>query len=216
MYNKDEVLDRLNFFRNRLKELGGFTKEFTCEEVAKEEDILKLEEELGYSLPIEFRKALEEISSEIYFYWSILDSEDDSLSLPEEFEDIFSGELSFGIDLTLSCEESRKGWIDNCFPDYDDPYDKIFHNKLAFHESEYGDFFAIDLEKDSYGKVVFLSHEGDDLNGYVMANSFSEFLEEYTRLGCVGGEEWELFTNNQTTPIDSACENEKKWLEIIY
>lgn len=45
-----------------------------------------------------------------------------------------------------------------------------------------------------------------------MANSFAEFLEEYTKLGCIGGEDWqwEVFTNNHTTPIDSTCENAKK------
>lgn len=68
MYNKNEILERLNFFRNRAKELGGFTKEIVCKEVAKEEDILKLEEELGYTLPIEFRQALKEISSHLEFF----------------------------------------------------------------------------------------------------------------------------------------------------
>ena len=67
MYNKNEILDRLNFFRNRVKELGGYAEEIVCKEVAKEEDILKLEE-LGYSLPIEFRQALKEISSHLEFF----------------------------------------------------------------------------------------------------------------------------------------------------
>ena len=45
-----------------------------------------------------------------------------------------------------------------------------------------------------------------------LCNSFAEFLEEYTKLGCIGGEDWqwEVFTNNHTTPIDSTCENAKK------
>lgn len=71
MYNKNEILDRLNFFRNRVKELGGFIKEIVCKEVAKE-DILKLEKELGYSLPIEFRQALKEISSHLEFFLGYL------------------------------------------------------------------------------------------------------------------------------------------------
>lgn len=78
--------------------------------------------------------------------------------------------------------------------------------------------FAIDLEEDNYGKIVYLSHDGSDLHGYVMANSFGEFLEEYTKIGCVGGEDWqwEVFTNNHTTPIDSNSENAKKWLETMF
>lgn len=63
MYNKNEILDRLTFFKNRVEELGGDTLNFVCKEVASEEDIIKIEEELGYKLPIEFRQALKEISS---------------------------------------------------------------------------------------------------------------------------------------------------------
>lgn len=217
MYNKNEILDRLNFFRNRVKELGGFTKEIVCKEVAKEEDILKLEEELGYSLPIEFRQALKEISSHLEFFWDIYIEGKQILPLPSELVEISAGNLHFGIDLIPIFEESRKGWVDICYPNYDNLYDKIFHNKLAFHKVENGDLLAIDLEKESYGKVVYLSHDGSDLHGYVMANSFAEFLEEYTKLGCVGGEDWqwEAFTNNHTTPIYSTCENAKKWLELM-
>ena len=81
-----------------------------------------------------------------------------------------------------------------------------------------GDLFDIDLEEESYGKIVYLSHDGSDMHGYVMANSFQEFLDEYTQIGCVGGEDWqwEAFTNNHTTPIDASCENAKKWLEILF
>lgn len=51
-----------------------------------------------------------------------------------------------------------------------------------------------------------------------MANSLQEFLEEYTKIGCVGGEDWqwEAFTNDHKTPIDSNCENAKKWLGIMF
>ncbi len=100
--------------------------------------------------------------------------------------EISAGNLHLGIDLIPIFEESRKGLVDICYPNYDNPYDKIFHNKLVFQELDNGDLLAIDLEKESYGKVVYLSHDGSDLHGYVMANSFAEFLEEYTKLGCVG------------------------------
>lgn len=74
-----------------------------------------------------------------------------------------------------------------------------------------------DLEAETYGNIVYLSHDGSELHGYVMANSFTQFLDEYTRLGCVGGEDWqwETFTNNQITTIDSQCDNAKLWLKTI-
>lgn len=74
------------------------------------------------------------------------------------------------------------------------------------------------MEEESHGKIVYLSHDGSDMHGYVMANTFQEFLDEYTKIGCVGGEDWqwETFTNNRATPIDGSCENAKKWLEILF
>ena len=217
MYNRDEILDILNSFKNRVDESGGITRKIVCEEIAKEEDILKLERDPGYKLPIEFRQALKEISSHIEFFWSIYNKEKELLSLPSELAGIFCGELHFGIDLIPLFEERRRGWVDICYPDYDNPYDRVFHNKLAFQEVGNGDLLAIDLEEETYGRVVYLSHDGSDLHGYVMANSFTKFLEEYIKVGCAGGEDWqwEVFTNNHTTPIDSNSENARKWREII-
>ena len=141
---------------------------------------------------------MKEISSHLEFFWDIYIEGKEILPLPSELVKISAGNLHFGIDLIPIFEESRKGLVDICYPNYDNPYDKIFHNKLVFQELDNGDLLAIDLEKESYGKVVYLSHDGSDLHGYVMAISFAEFLEEYTKLGCIGGKawQWEVFTNN--------------------
>lgn len=158
-----------------------------------------------------------EFSSHLEFYWNIYDEEKEILKRPEELSNIFSGNLHFGLKLLPVFEESRKDWIKICYPDYTNPYDKIYHNKLAFYEVGNGDLLAIDLEKESYGNIVYLSHDGDEMHGYVMAHSFIELLEEWTKLGCVGGEcwQWETFTNNQTGPIGSECANAKFWLKTI-
>ena len=180
---KEIILERLNRFKNRVDELGGTTSKIVCKEVATEEEILNLEKELGYKLPDDFRWVLLNVSSHLEFFWNLYREEEELLELPNELVEIFSGNLYFGIDTILSCEESRKGWIDICYPDYNNPYDKIFHNKLAFQKVSNG-----------------------------------EFLEEYTKIGCVGGEDWqwEAFTNNRATPIDASCENAKNWLEIMF
>lgn len=215
---REKILERLNCFKNRVDELGGYTIEIVCKEVATEKELLNIEKELGYKLPDDFRFALLNISSHLEFYWNLYNEDKKILLVQNELAEIFSGSLDFGIDIIPICEESRKGWIDICYPDYNKSYDKIFYNKLAFQQVENGDLLAIDLEEENYGKVIYLSHDGSDLHGYVMANSFKEFLEEYTKIGCVGGEDWqwEAFTNNHTTPIDSNSENAKKWLEIMF
>lgn len=215
---KENILERLKCFKGRVDELGGYTSEIVCKEVATEKELLNIEKELGYKLPEDFRWALLNISSHLEFFWSLYSEDKELLALPNELAEIFAGSFHFGIDSILVCEESRKSWIDSCYTNYSNPYDKVFYNKLSFQEVGNGDLFAIDLEEDNYGKIVYLSHDGSDLHGYVMANSFGEFLEEYTKIGCVGGEDWqwEVFTNNHTTPIDSNSENAKKWLETMF
>ena len=175
---KEIILERLNCFRDRVDELGGTTSKIICKEVARKEEILDLEKELGHKLPDDFRWVLLNVSSHLEFFWNLYREDEEILELPKELVDIFSGNLYFGIDTILSCEESRMSWIDICYPDYNKPYDKIFHNKLAFQKVSNGDLFAIDLEEESYGKIVYLSHDGSDMHGYVMANSFQGFLYE--------------------------------------
>ena len=71
----------------------------------------------------------------------------------------------------LDFEESRQGWVDICYPDYNNEYDKVWHNKLAFYEVGNGDYFAIELEKENYGKIVYLSHDGGDAHGHYIADN---------------------------------------------
>ena len=52
---KEIILERLNCFRDRVNELGGTTCKIICKEVAREEEILDLEKELGNKLPEDFR-----------------------------------------------------------------------------------------------------------------------------------------------------------------
>ena len=143
---KEIILERLNRFKNRVDELGGTTSKIVCKEVATEEEVSNLEKEWGYKLPDDFRWVLLNVSSHLEFFWNLYREEEELLELPKELVEIFSGNLYFGIDTILSCEESRKDWIDICYPDYNNPYDKIFHNKLAFQKVSNGDLFAIDLE----------------------------------------------------------------------
>ena len=144
---KEIILERLNCFRDRVDELGGTTSKIICKEVAREEEILDLEKELGHKLPDDFRWVLLNVSSHLEFFWNLYREDEEILELPKELVEIFSGNLYFGIDTILSCEESRMSWIDICYPDYNKPYDKIFHNKLAFQKVSNGDLFAIDLEE---------------------------------------------------------------------
>lgn len=122
-----------------------------------------------------------------------------------------------GIRFLLNFEESRQGWVDICYPDYNDEYDKVWHNKLAFYEVGNGDYFAIELEKENYGKIVYLSHDGGDGHGYYLANNFKDLLSNWSKVGCVGGDDWQwepFYIEGKG--IDSDCENAKLWREYIF
>lgn len=213
----EHIITRLEWYKSRVEELGGHTRNLILKEPATEAEITKLEQELGYRLPEDFRKVLLNFSSHLEFFWSIYRPDREVLALPKELIELFRGDLHFGLDLIPKLEESRKSWISICYPNEEDPYDRVFFNKLAFYDVGNGDLIAIDLEKETYGDIVYLSHDGDEMHGYVLAHSFSELLEEWTKLGCVGGECWQFepFTNGARTPIDSSSENAKLWLKTI-
>lgn len=100
---KEIILERLNCFRDRVDELGGTTSKIICKEVAREEEILDLEKELGNKLPEDFRWVLLNVSSHLEFFWNLYREDEELLELPKELVEIFSGNLYFGIDTILSC-----------------------------------------------------------------------------------------------------------------
>jgi len=50
-----------------------------------------------------------------------------------------------------------------------------------------------------------------------MANSFYELLENWIKLGCVGGEDWQWlpFCEGKTSGIDPDCDNARLWYKTI-
>lgn len=153
-------------------------------------------------------------TSGIEFYWDINKKRDENF-LPDEFSGIFCGELKFDLNLILDCEADRNGWIENVYPDYEDEYDRIYHNKLAFQRVDNGDLIAIELEPEHYGKVVYLSHDGSDNHGRYMGENFKEFLLNYTAIGCTGGEDWQWEDFCTEKGIDAQSDCAKKWREFL-
>lgn len=114
----------------------------------------------------------------------------------------------------VALEQERQGWVRNCFPDPNDSYDRIWHNKLAFQDVGNGDMLALDLRVvDS--PVVYLSHEGDDFHGTILAHNFLDFVDRWSLLGFVGAEDWQLekFVNSPSDGLDPNGDNAKMWRE---
>ena len=216
-YNFDLFKKRLNLFLEKIETLGGNIDPLTIGKPATEEEIKAVEEQLGYILPSHFREVLLENTAHLDFYWDINDITDEGdISLPDKLVEIFRGQLLFGLDLLLDYEDDRKGWVKEVYPDYNNEYDRVWHNKMSFHQVGNGDYIAIELEPENYGKVVYLSHDGSENHGLYIASNFKEFLMNYAAIGCIGGEDWQwepFYTEGKG--IDPTSENAQAWYKVL-
>ncbi|MEB3005454.1 SMI1/KNR4 family protein [Capnocytophaga sp. G2] len=217
IFNFELFKKRLNLYLTKIKALGGETDPFTIAKPATEAEVKAVEEQLGYTLPSHFREVILENTAHLDFYWSIYEFlEKNEDFLPEGLVEIFRGQLLFGLDLLLDYEDDRKGWVKEVYPDYNNEYDRVWHNKMSFHQVGNGDYIAIELEPENYGKIVYLSHDGSENHGLYIADNFKEFLMNYATIGCTGGEDWQwepFYTEGKG--IDPTCKNAQAWCKVL-
>lgn len=198
-----------------IKKAGGEVSDgINIDRPAKEEEIQNVENKLGMRLPEDFRKTLLEFSMAVEFYWNL----PDTVNLPNELSEIFAGELIWNLDDIYEIEETRKSWVKECFPNENDEYDRVWHNKLGFINVANGDVIAFDI-KDCPTKapVVYLSHDDGDCHGYMLGDNFIDFISKWSILGCPGPEDWQIypFVNDAESGINNKCKNAILWKEII-
>ncbi len=193
------------------KRLGGTPDDLVIAEPATFQEVEAVEAILGIRLPESFRTVLLEFSSHVELSWLLPDDKKPTAPL----RGIFSGECSWNLNDLPELEESRQGWIDAVFPDIEDPYDKIWHNKLTFLHVANGDQIALDLSERARNSVVYLSHEGDVTHGWVLGNDFIDFMTKWSLLGCPGAEDWQMkpFISSPTSGLDPNSDNAKLWRE---
>ena len=216
-FNFELFKKRLNLFLEKIEDLGGEVEPLTIEKPATEEEIKAVEAKLGYTLPPHFRKVLLENTAHLEFWWYIDDfTEEDEDFLLDELDNISSGELLFGLDLLLDNERSRKGWVKDVCPFKSEEYSRVWNNKMCFQEVGNGDYIAIELEPENYGKVVYLSHDGSENHGLYIADNFKEFLMNYAAVGCTGGEDWQWEPfYSKGKGIDPSSENALAWCKLL-
>ena len=216
-FNFELLKKRLNLFLEKIEDLGGEVEPLTIEKPTTEEEIKAVEEQLGYTLPPHFREVLLENTAHLEFWWDIDDIiDEEDISLPDKLAEIFRGKLLFGLDLLLDYEEDRQDWEGDAYPNSDKEYDRVWHNKMSFFQVGNGDYIAIELEPENYGKVVYLSHDGSENHGLYIADNFKEFLMNYDAVGCTGGEDWQwepFYTKGKG--IDPTSKNAKTWYKVL-
>jgi len=209
------VKERIKLITFRIKEIGGEVQEVIIDEPSSLEQILQTEERLGIKLPISFKKVLTEFSGNFSLRWFL----PDDMEQPNEFREFFCGTPHWSLELLPQLEEDRKGWIDNVFPNPEDEYDVVWHNKLAFCEVGNGDYFAFDMKDDIDAQIVYLSHDDGKGHGFKIANNFIEFIENWSRIGFVGCEDWQWlpFTTSSISGINpdgEAAKSFRTWLRL--
>jgi hypothetical protein len=203
------INDKLSSFLRRIESLGGNVDSLTIERPAEESELAEVETGLGRSLPTELRRFATTVSRRIAFRWHL----PENFKLPQALREIFAGGLDYDVSRIPEHESGRAGWQANCFPNADDRYDVVWHNKLGFHDVPNGDYLGFDSE----GRVVYLSHDDGQGHGYVMASSFLDLLMRWVPLGCPGPEDWQWlpFVSSATSGILPDSENAKSWLGVI-
>ncbi|MEO0475883.1 MAG: SMI1/KNR4 family protein [Planctomycetota bacterium] len=203
------ITDRIEAFLRQVESLGGEVEPLEIGPPATEQAVDSIEKKLGQALPSDLRTFVTTVSSRIAFNWVLPDAFD----RPEPLAEIFGGGLAFDLaDLPMH-EKDRVGWQGDVFPDPEDEYDQVWHNKLGFHDVPNGDYLSFDPE----GRVIYLSHDDGEGHGYIMAPSFTELLKRWIPLGCPGPEDWQWlpFVADARSGIQHDSEHATLWLKLL-
>lgn len=179
---------------------------------ASESDVRAVESELGFELPRSFRSALMTISASVSWSWLWLWSRSEP---PARFSSVDGGELRWSLSELIEDHRYYLDWVREVYPEPDRPYDAVWHGKLGFHPMPDGDCLGVDLDPGRSGAIVFLSHDGSDGHGYVLADSLAELLDRWVPLACPDGDAWLAFVPWDHGPIDPTCANASTWRQLL-
>ncbi len=208
-----DILENWKLFAEAINEIGGEVQELSIEEPATENEVAILEGNLGFELPHSLKEVLLGFSKKVEFRWFM----PDDYEMEGDLSQIFSGERHWSLDWLVQFNEDKNGWRDEVFPNKEDPYDIVWHEKLAFHEVGNGDYLAIDLSRAGQEPVVYLSHDDGEGHGVELAKNLKEFVFLSSRLGCVGAEDWQWlpFIVEGAPFINPNSDNANKFREAL-
>ncbi|MFO1493267.1 MAG: SMI1/KNR4 family protein [Lysobacterales bacterium] len=204
---------RLERMLGGLERQGYDVRELVFEPVAGEHEVLAVEQQLGIALPVSFRNVLQKISRNVDFGWF----SPRGLKYPRPFQSNFCGGIHWSVDTVAGINSEKDSWVREVFPEPNDAYDRVWHQKLAFLEVGNGDYLALDLHPESIGKVVYLSHDDGAGHGHALAADFEDLLERWVPLACTGAEDWQWmpFTSELTTYIDPTTDLAREWRLLL-
>ncbi len=209
-------INRINWILQIAKKRNWDYSELVIKKPVSEKDITILERELNIEYPVDFKSILTNYSSGLLMHWQIEGKETE-----DDFREIFCGGgrgYLWDFSSLRGDFHSIQSWIKECFPNSDNEYDKIWHNKIPFLDVPNGDIIAFGKKTEYGNQVVYLSHDGDDFHGQVLGDNFIDFINRWTQLGCIGSEGWQFepfysYEKRQLLYDTSILEKWKAWLE---
>lgn len=203
--------DTLDSFTKILRDHGCEVTDPVVAPPADQSEIASVERALGITLPDTTRQAFRTIAASVDWSWSKEDS------FPSPFDEIFAGDLHWSIVDLPQHEQRRKRWVVEVFPDRDNPYDAVWHDKLAFMTVANGDQLAVDLGKENAGSIVYLSHDDGEGHGFAMASSLTDLVDRWVPLACPGAEDWQWlpFVPLGEGPVDPTCATASEWTQLL-
>jgi hypothetical protein len=120
-------------------------------------------------IPSEFKDFFLTVSRYTYFNWYI----SEGYQLPQDIGQIIGGGIEIGLELIPQMNKAHEDLIEKYYNNSDSEYDQGLKDKFVFHATWSGDLFAIDLTKDNYGSVLYLSYNDSPAHHYVLGKSFS-------------------------------------------
>ena len=175
-----------------------------CEDLELE----ALKAHFGNNVPQSLLLFFTRTSAHVEFCWYLMGD------LPEPFSGINCGELALSPQLVVAADQGRALWTRKVFSDPSNPYDKLWHTCRGLMHLPSGDCIGWD----EFERIVYLSHDGmDTQHGYVLANSFDDFIHDYLLLGAPAPEfGWSIFTENSESGISATSETARLWIDIFF
>jgi hypothetical protein len=212
-----EWLKNWNWILAIAKRRNWDVKELVIKPTVSISEIEEIERELGILYPTEFKTILTKYSSSVMLNWQIEHEETEG-----EFRQVFCGGgwgQLWDFEILRENYDGYMGWVTECFPNPEDEYDRIWHNKVPILRVPNGDMIVLDtFEKKENCPVIYLSHDGSDFHGHRLGENFIDFISRWSNIGCVGTEDWqyEPFYDYENMTLKDSGEviaRWKKWLE---
>ncbi|MBS8265619.1 SMI1/KNR4 family protein [Mesobacillus boroniphilus] len=206
MNDYDFLISKWNHILNKVENNNGKVYPIEIGEKANPQEIRVKEKEIGYQLPPSYKAVLQDLGKSLSFYYSF----SDDTMIPDEFREIFSGEIQWDIDLLQSLDSLADDLIEDGVD-----YGKNLRGKLEFSHSGNGDIYAFDMSAEGEEKpVIYWDHEEDTIT--CIADSFTDYLNKITELNCVGSEKWQFehFLNERGLETESSSAIRwKQWFD---